>query len=76
MTLKSLLQRHSSKSSILQCSVFFMIQLSHLYMTTEKNHSFDHMDLFWQSDVSGFSTLFRFIIGFLPRNKQLLISRL
>ena len=40
-TLKSLLQHHSSKASILQCSAFFMVQLSHLYMTTGKNHSFD-----------------------------------
>ena len=41
VTLKSLLQHHSSKASILQCSAFFMVQLSHPYMTTEKNHSFD-----------------------------------
>ena len=40
-TLKSLLQHHSSKASILQCSAFFMVQLSHPYMTTRKNHSFD-----------------------------------
>ena len=40
-TLKSLLQQHSSKASILQCSVFFMLHLSHPYMTTGKNHSFD-----------------------------------
>ena len=40
-TLKSLLQHHSSKASILQCSAFFMVQLSHPYMTTEKNHSLD-----------------------------------
>ena len=39
-TLKSLLQHHSSKASILQCSAFFIVQLSHLY-TTKKNHSFD-----------------------------------
>ena len=44
-TLKSLLQHHSSKASILQCSAFFMVQLSHPYMTTGKNHSFDYMDL-------------------------------
>ena len=53
-TLKSLLQHHSSKSSTLQCSVFFMIQLSHPYMITGKNHSFDYMDLCWQSNVSVF----------------------
>ena len=40
-TLKSLLQHHSSKASILQHSAFFKVQLSHLYMTTGKNHSFD-----------------------------------
>ena len=40
-TLKSLLQHHSSKASVLQCSVFFIVQLSHPYMTTGKNHSFD-----------------------------------
>ena len=40
-TLKSLLQHHSSKTSILQCSAFLIVQLSHPYMTTGKNHSFD-----------------------------------
>ena len=40
-TLKSLLQHHSSKASILRCSAFFIVQLSHPYMTTGKNHSFD-----------------------------------
>ena len=51
-TLKSLLQYHSSKASILQCSAFFMVQLSHQYMTGSwKNHSFDGMDL---CDVSAF----------------------
>ena len=40
-TLRSLLQHHSSKVSVLWCSAFFMIQLSHPYMTTGKNHSFD-----------------------------------
>ena len=39
-TLKSLLQHHNSKASILWCSAFFMVKLSHLYMTTKKNHSF------------------------------------
>ena len=43
-TLKSLLQHHSSKASILWCSDFFMVQLPHPYMTTEKNHSFDDTD--------------------------------
>ena len=40
-TLKSLLQNHNSETSILRCSAFFMVQLSHPYMTTGKNHSFD-----------------------------------
>ena len=40
-TLKSLLQHHNAKASILQCSAFFMVQLSHPYMTTGKNHSLD-----------------------------------
>ena len=54
-TLKSLLQHHSSKAPILQHSAFFMNQFSHLYMITEKNHSFDYMDLCQQrSFVSAF----------------------
>ena len=53
-TLKSLLQHHSSKVSILWCSDFFMVQLSHLCMTTEKNHSFDYTDLCQQCDISAF----------------------
>ena len=44
-TLESLFQHHSSKASILQCSSFFMVQLSHPHMTTGKNHSFEYMDL-------------------------------
>jgi len=51
---KSLLQHYNSKASILQCSAFFMVQLSHPYMTTGKNHSFDNTDLCQQSDVSAF----------------------
>ena len=52
-TLKSLLQHHNSKASILQHSAFFIVQLSHPYMTT-KNHSLDKTDLCWQSNVSVF----------------------
>ena len=44
-TLKSLLQHHSSKASVLRRSAFFIVQLSHPYVTTGKNHSFDQMDL-------------------------------
>ena len=53
-TLKSLLQHHSSKTSILQHSAFFMVQLPQLYMTDGKNHSFDYVDLCWQSGISAF----------------------
>ena len=53
-TLKSLLQHHSSKASILLCSAFFIVQLSHPYITTGKNHSFDEKDFCWQSIVSAF----------------------
>ena len=51
-TLKSLLQHHSSKASILQRSAFFIVQLSHLYM--RKRHSFDYTELCWQSNISAF----------------------
>ena len=53
-TLKSLLQDHSSKASILWHSAFFIVQLSHPYMTTGKKHSFDCTDLCRQSNVSAF----------------------
>ena len=53
-TLKSLLQHHNSKESVLPHSAFFMVQLSHPYMTTGKNHSFDYTDICWQSNVSAF----------------------
>ena len=53
-TLKSLLQHHSSKASVLQHSRFFIAQLSHPYVTTVKNHNPDKMDLCWQSNVSAF----------------------
>ena len=52
--LKSLLQHHSSKVSILWHSVFFMVQLSHPYRHTGKNHGFDYMDVCQQSDMSAF----------------------
>ena len=54
-TLKSLLQHHSSKASILQCSAFFMVQLSHSYVTPGKTTALIlHMNIFQQSDVSTF----------------------
>ena len=72
-TLKSLLQQHSSKAAICQCSDFFMVQLSHPYMTTGKNIPLT----IWTSISILMSLLFnmlsRFVIAFLPRNKHLLI---
>ena len=53
-TLKSLLQHHSSKASILQCSAFFTVQLLHPYMTTGKTIALTRWDLCWQSNVSAF----------------------
>ena len=53
-TLKSLLQHHSSEASILQCSAFFIIQLSHLYMTTGKTIALTRQTFCWQSNVSAF----------------------
>ena len=73
-TLKSLLQHHSSKASILQRSAFFVVQLSHLYVTTGKKHSFNYMDHVGKVMSLLFNTLSRFVIAFLPRSKCLLIS--
>ena len=73
-TLKSLLQDHNLKTSIFWHSALFMVQLSHPYMTTEKNRSFDYTDLCLQSGVFAFNMLSRFVIAFLPRSKCLLIS--
>ena len=53
-THKSLLQHHSSKASILRHSAFVIVHLSHPYMTTGKNHSFDKMGLCWQSNAFAF----------------------
>ena len=71
-TLNSLLQYHSSKASILHCSAFFMIQLSHLYMTTGKTITLTNFLSKIMSLI--FNTLSRFVIAFLPRSKCLLIS--
>ena len=72
-TLKSLLQHHSSKASILQCLAFFMVQQSHLYLTTGKTIAFTFH--FVGKVISLlFNTLSRFVIAFLPRSKCLLIS--
>ena len=53
-TLKSLLQHHSSKASILWCSAFFMVRLTYFIHDYWKNHSFDYIDLYQQSDISAF----------------------
>ena len=71
-TLKSLLQHHSSKASILQYSAFFMVQPSHPYMTTGKTLSSTIRA--FVGKVVLFNTLSRFVITFLPRSKRLLIS--
>ena len=68
-TLKSLLQHHSSKASILWCSAFFMIQLSHPYMTTEKTIALTLWTLVGKVITLLFNTLSRFLIAFLPRSK-------
>ena len=72
-TLKNHLQHHSSKASILQCSAFFMVQLSHPYMTAGKSIAF--IWIFVGKVISLlFNMLSRLVIGFLPRSKRLLIS--
>ena len=73
-TLKSLLEHHTSKASILRGSAFFIVQISHPYMTTGKT-----IDLTTQTFVSKvmsllFNMLSRLVITFLPRKKRLLIS--
>ena len=73
-TLKSLLQQHSSKASILQCSAFFMVQLSHLYMTTGKTIALTRWTFVAKVMSLVFNMLSRLVIAFLPRSKRLLIS--
>ena len=73
-TLKSLLQHHSSKESILQCSDFFMVQLSHPYMTTGKTIAFTRWMFFGTVISLPFNMLSRLVMTFLPRSKHLLIS--
>ena len=73
-TLKSLLQHHSSKASILQCSAFFIVQLSHLYMTTGKTIVLTIWTFVGKIMPLLINTLSRFVIGFLPGSKHLLIS--
>src|SRR5574341_1446375 len=73
-TLKSLLQHHSSKASILQCSAFFTVQLSHPYMTTGKTIALTRRTFVGKVMSLPLNMLSRLVITFLPRSKRLLIS--
>ena len=73
-TLKSLLQHHSSKASILQYSVFLMVQLSYPYMTTGKTIALTRRIFVGKVMSLLFHMLSRLVITFLPRTKRLLIS--
>ena len=73
-TLKSLLQYHSSKASILLCSAFFAVQLSHPYMTTGKTIALTRRTFVGKVMSLLFNMLSRLVISFLPRSKRLLIS--
>ena len=73
-TLKSLLQHHSSKASILWCSDFFTVQLSHPYMTTGKTIALTRQTLVGKVMYHILNMLSRLVITFLPRSKRLLIS--
>ena len=73
-TLKSLLQHHSSKASILWCSVFFTVQLSHPYMTTEETIALTRWTFVGKVMSLLLNMLSRLVITFLPRSKRLLIS--
>ena len=72
-TLKSLLQQHSSKASILQCSVFFTVQLSHPYMTTGKTIALTTWTFVGKVMCLLFNMLSRLVITFFPKSKRLLI---
>ena len=73
-TLKSLLQHHSSKASILRCSAFFIVQLSHPYMTTWKTIALTRQTIVGKVMSLLFNKLSRLVITFLLRSKRLLIS--
>ena len=73
-TLKNLLQHHSSKASILRCSAFFTVQLSHPYMTTGKTIALTRRTFVGKVVSLLFNMLSRLVITFLPRSKGLLIS--
>ena len=72
--LKNLLQPHSSNASIFQCSAFFIVQLSHPYMTTGKSIAFTTRTFVNKVMSLLFNRLSRLVITFLPRSKHLLIS--
>ena len=72
-TLKSILQHHSPKASILQRSAFFIVQLSHPYMTTGKTIALTRWTFVGKVMSLPFNMLSRFVITFLPRSKCLLI---
>ena len=69
-SIKSLPQHHSSKASVLQCSAFFMVQLSHAYMTTGKTIVLTRCTFVGKAMSLLFNTLSRFVRVFLPRNKH------
>ena len=73
-TLKSLLQYHSSKASVLWCSAFFIVQLWHLYMTTGKTIALTRWTFVGKVMVLLFNMLSMFVIAFLPRSKHLLMA--
>ena len=73
-TLKSLLQHHNSKALILRCSAFFIVQLSHPYMTTGKTIALTRQTLVSKVMSLLLNILSRLVITFLPRSKNLLIS--
>ena len=73
-TRESLLQHHSSKTSILRCSAFFIIQLSHPYVTTGKTIALTRWIFVGKGMLVLFNMLSRLVIVFLPRSKHLLIS--
>ena len=73
-TLKSLLQHHSSKASVLWCSAFFTVQLSHRYMTTGKTIALTRRTLVSKIMSLLLNMLSRLVLTFLPRSKRLLIS--
>ena len=73
-TLKSLLQHHSSKASVLQCSVFFIVQLSHPFMTTGKNIALTRWTFVGKVMSLLLNMLSSLVMTFLPRSKHLLIS--